>query len=287
MHKLTKITPLIRREIYGKYKKKMQETKWKEKELFYLELGAYYRVHINTIRKIISRWKNWDFTVHKSTIIKNRAYRFREYARSEKRILRSLRRTSEIIRYEKTHAGEMVHIDLHKIKNIKGEDPKKKKYLAGVIDDATRLIYSEVLPNKKAKTVADFMGRAYKWFLKKGITIKRILSDNGREFTTNNQNKESIGNREHSFEKLLRKLNIIHKYTRVRRPQTNGKIERWWRIFNENFFFKYTFSSHKEFNMQFKDWLTFYNLKRPHGGIQYMTPMEKLEKLLQQGLVCL
>jgi transposase InsO family protein len=168
------------------------------------------------------------------------------------------------MRYEKTQAGEMVHIDLHKLKNIKGEDPKKKKYLAGVLDDATRIIYSEVLPNKKAKTVADYMRRAYRWFLSKGIMIKRILSDNGREFTTNNQEKESRGNREHSFEKLLRQLHIVHKYTRVRRPQTNGKIERWWRIFNENLFFKYSFSSHKEFNMKFKDWLTFYNLRRPH-----------------------
>jgi transposase InsO family protein len=63
---------------------------------------------------------------------------------------------------------------------------------------------------------------------------------------------------------MLKKLNIVHKYTRVRRPQTNGKIERFWRIFEEQFFQKYTFASNKDFNMKFKDWLVFYNTKRKH-----------------------
>jgi len=63
---------------------------------------------------------------------------------------------------------------------------------------------------------------------------------------------------------MLKKLNIVHKYTRVRRPQTNGKIERFWRIFEEQFFRKYTFSSNKDFNIKFKDWLVFYNTKRKH-----------------------
>jgi len=86
---------------------------------------------------------------------------------------------------------------------------------------------------------------------------------------------------------MLQKLNIIHKYTRIRRPQTNGKIERFWRLINDNFFNKHTFTSNKDFNMKFMDWLTFYNCKRPHGGIKKLTPMQKFEKLLEQNLVCL
>jgi hypothetical protein len=61
-------------------------------------------------------------------------------------------------------AGELVHIDVHKLKNIKGENPKKKKYLASIMDDATRLDYTETLPNKKASTLAFFLKRGYKWF---------------------------------------------------------------------------------------------------------------------------
>ena len=283
MHKLTKLTPFMRKEIYAKYNKKMTETKWKKKEECYQELWEYYRVHINTIRKIIKRGKHWDFSIHKSTTRANLWHRFKSFTKSEKKLLKRLERESWIVRYEKEMAGEMVHIDLHKQKNIKWENPKKKKYWAWVIDDATRITYAEVLPNKRAKTLADFMRRAYKWFLSRGITIKKLLSDNGLEFTTHHKESRHL----HSFEIMLQKLNIIHKYTRVRRPQTNGKIERFWRIINDNFFFKHSFTSHKDFSMKFMDWLTFYNYKRPHWGIKYMTPMEKFEKLLEQNLVCL
>ena len=283
MHSLTKITPLIRKEIYGKYKEKMRVTKWKQKEEYYRELWVYYRVHSNTIRKIIQRWEIWDFTVHKSTIRAHLGHRFKDTVAFERKLLKTLDRDSRIIRYEKEMAGEMVHIDVHKQKNIKWENSKKKKYWAWVIDDATRMTYAEVLPNKRAKTLADFMRRSYKWFSNRGITIKKLLSDNGLEFTTHHKESRHL----HSFERMLQKLNITHKYTKIRRPQTNGKIERFWRIINDNFFFKYTFSSNKDFNMRFMDWLVYYNTKRPHWWINKLTPLQKLEKLLEQGLVCL
>lgn len=251
-------------------------------------MATYYHVHRNTIRKVVQRARKWDFTIHKSTISSNLAYQFHTgYITYEKRLYKRLNHLAGIHRYEKSIAGEMVHIDVHKIKNIKWENPKKKKYLAGVIDDATRLIYTEVISNKKAKTLADFMRRAYAWFQKKGIAIRQVLSDNWLEFTTHNQDKQNKTNQLHSFEALLIKLRIIHKYTKVRRPQTNGKIERWWRIFNDNFWYKNIFTNQKDFNMKFKDWLVYYNLKRPHWGIEYMTPMEKLEKLLEEQKVCI
>jgi transposase InsO family protein len=283
MHSLTKLTPFLRKEVYAKYKVKMKAKKWKKKEKYYEQLARFYRVHYNTIRKIIQRGDNWDFTVHKSTTRANLGYRFKANTKFERKLLKTLKRESEIVRYEKAMAGELVHIDVHKQKNIKWEDPKKKKYWAGVIDDATRITYAEVLPNKRAKTLAAFLKRAYKWFLSKGITIKKLLSDNGLEFTTHHVESRHL----HSFEIMLQKLSIIHKYTRVCRPQTNGKIERFWRIINDNFFFKHTFTSNKDFNVKFMDWLVFYNMKRPHGGINKLTPLQKLEKLLEQGLVCL
>lgn len=273
MHKLTKITPFTRKEIYSKYKEKMRETKWKKKEHTYTELATFYRVHLNTIRKIIMRAKSGDFTVHKSTTRSHLGHRFKSYTKAERKLYKTRQRTASIIRYEKSMAWEMVHIDLHKMKNIKGENPSKKKYWAGVIDDATRLVYVEVLSNKRAKTLADFMRRAYVWFQKKGIIIKRVLSDNWLEFTTHHIASRS----KHSFEIILQKLWIIHTYTKIRCPQTNGKIERFWKVINDNFWYKHTFTSHKDFKMKFIDWLTFYNLKRPHGGIEYMTPMQKFE----------
>ena len=157
MHKLTKITPFIRKEIWLKYSQKMKKTKWKWKELFYIELSTFYKVHYNTIRKIIKRARKGYFTVHLSTTRNNLGHNFRSYVKKENKLLKRVKRESEIIRYEKTMAWELVHIDLHKRKNIKWENPKNKKYVAWVIDDATRINYCEILPNKKAKTLSAFI----------------------------------------------------------------------------------------------------------------------------------
>lgn len=283
MHKLTKLTTFTRKEIYREYKERMKNTKWKEKEKFYKKIAPKYRVHFNVIRKVCRRWRIWDFEVHKSTRKDNLWHNFRKYVKAEKRIIKRLKRQNEIVRYEKDMAWELVHIDVHKVKNIKWQNPKKKKYLAWVIDDATRLDYTETLPNKKAKTLAWFIKRAYDWFKRKWIIIKKLLSDNGLEFTTHHVNSRP----KHSFEIMLEKLNIKHKYTRVRRPQTNWKIERFWKIFEEQFFRKYEFSSWKDFNLKLQDWLVYYNTERKHWWIKYITPMQKLENLLKKNLVCL
>ena len=283
MHKLTKLTSFTRKEIYRKYTEKMRETKWKGKEKFYKDIAPIYRVHYNIIRKVCKRWRIRDFEPHKSTRIDNLWYNFKNYVKIERKLLKRLYRESKIIRYEKEMAWELVHIDLHKRKNIKWENPKIKRYIAWIIDDATRLKYWEELPNKKAKTLALFIKRAYAWFKQKGITIKKLMSDNWLEFTTHHK----LSRPRHSFEIMLKKLNIEHKYTRVRRPQTNWKIERFWKIFEEQFFRKYEFSSNKDFNIKFKDWLIYYNTKRKHWWIKYITPMQKLENLLKKKLVCL
>lgn len=117
----------------------------------------------------------------------------------------------EIVRYEKERAGELGHLDTRKVKNIKGQNPKKKKYLATLLDDATRITYCEKLPDKKAKTLALFLRRATEWFQKRyGIVFKRILTDNGKEFTTHWKE----GRKHHSFEKEMERLKIEHLYTR-------------------------------------------------------------------------
>lgn len=282
MHKLTKLTPLIRKEVYRKYKEKMKITRGKWKEEYYKELAEYYRIHYNVIRKIIKRGKNGDFTVHKSTIKANLWHNFKKYLKAEKKIEKRINR-EKTLRYEKEMAWELVHIDLHKRKNIKWENSKKKKYMASIIDDATRISYTETLPNKKAKTVTLYLKRAYNWFKTRWIIIKKILSDNWLEFTTHHISSR----KHHSFEIMLEKLNIVHKYTKVRRPQTNWKVERFWRIFEEQFFRKYEFLSNKDFNLKLMDWLVFYNNVRKHWGINYITPMQKYQNLLQNNLVCI
>lgn len=175
-------------------------------------------------------------------------------------------------RYEKLLPGELGHVDLKKAKNIKGEDPKKKKYYSQLLDDCTRITYVELIPDKKAKTLAEFIKRATKWFREKHqIDFEAILSDNGKEYTWHTKK----GKENHSFEKTLKSLNIKHKYTKIRRPQTNGKAERFWRIIDEEFASAYQFNSWQEFNIYMKKWLYKYNHFRKHGGIGYQTPKAK------------
>lgn len=274
MHSLTKLTSLIRKEIYRKYTEKMIETRWKWKEKCYGNLWEYYRVHINTIRKIIKRWRVWDFTIHKSTTRKNLWHKFIAIVKAEKMVEKRIKRNS-IIRYEKTIPWELVHIDIHKIPNIKWENPKQKQYLIWLIDDATRLIYSEVILNKKATTAANFLKRANLRFLSKWIKIKSLISDNWCEFTTHIKKARKF----HKFEIMCHKINIKHKYTKVRRPQTNWKIERFWRIFKDNFFSKNIFSSNQDFDLKFTKWIFNYNYFRKHWGIQYLTPSQKFNLL--------
>ena len=184
-------------------------------------------------------------------------------------------KSEEITRYEKERAGELGHIDVKKVKNIKGQDRKKKKYLAGLEDDATRICYTEKLSDKKAKTLSLFLRRATKWFRKRhGIIFKQILSDNGKEFTTHWEE----GRKHHSFEKELRRLGIIHKYTRPYHPQTNGKIEAFWKIIKREFLTKYFFKDWREFNLKLHQYMYYYNNERRHGGIDYLTPVQKLLK---------
>ena len=182
-------------------------------------------------------------------------------------------KSEEIVRYEKERAGELGHIDLKKLKNVKGQNQKKKKDLAGLEDDATRITYVEKLSDKKAKTLALFVRRATKWFKERhGIVFKKILSDNGKEFTTHWKS----GRENHSFEKELRRLGIVHKYTRPYRPQTNGKIEAFWKIIKREFLTKYIFRDWREFNLKLHQYMYQYNSERRHGGIEYLTPVQKL-----------
>ena len=160
MHKLTKITPYILKEIWKKYKENLTKTKWKNKEETLIELADFYIVHHNTISKIVKRSRKWDFSIHLSTTIDNLLWKYKLYVKKEKKLFKRLKRENEIIRYEKEMAWELVHIDIHKRKNIKWEDSKRKKYIAWVIDDATRIQYSEELSDKKVKTLAWFIKRA-------------------------------------------------------------------------------------------------------------------------------
>ena len=181
-----------------------------------------------------------------------------------------------IKRYEKQSPGELAHIDLTKIpKDLRCSFKIKELYVSAVCDDCTRLIYAEIIKDKKASTLTYFMARSLSWFKQiYNFEYEAIMSDNGPEF------KGSI-EREHPFEILCQEIGIRHIYTQPYRPQTNGKIEAFWKIIKKEFFHANTFNSEEELKLNLGNFVFEYNHLRRHGGLNYETPFDKLKKVTE------
>lgn len=196
-----------------------------------------------------------------------------------------IERTSErepVVRYEHEHPGDLVHLDTKKLGRIVGGpghratgDRKGRKKGAGwevmhvAIDDATRLIYAEILPDEKKGTTTRFTLRALRWFRSQGISVRRILTDNGSPY------------RSRVFGAALRRLSIKHKRTRPYRPQTNGKVERWIRTALSECLYLEVFGSGQQRRLALERFIEYYNGARPHLGIGGRTPRERLREKLQ------
>lgn len=208
---------------------------------------------------------NLHFKVHPSV---STIYRtFKRYPLNKKRI-------AKIKRYEKKYPGEQAHSDTFVLTKTLFID-RKQRYLFGLLDDCTRLCYTEVISDIKSATVTKAFFRGYKWFALHGINIKEVLTDNGSEFTayTSRHNKDG-----HFFETMLKIVDIRHRYTKPYRPQTNGKIERFWKILNNECIRLQTKSqTEKEFIAELNGYMYRYNYQRRHSALKYQTPLDKLK----------
>ena len=169
--------------------------------------------------------------------------------------------------------GELVHIDCHQLsKGITIAEPNKTYYLLGLIDGYSRVAWVEVLEDKKSLTVMFAALKAFN-MLKKvyNIEIDCIMSDNGAEFGSGPlaKNKE-----EHPFERLLMEMQMKHRYTRPYRPQTNGKIERFWKTLNEDFIEDALYEDMEDLKEELLGFLVYYNDHRPHSAINNLTPKQ-------------
>jgi transposase InsO family protein len=173
--------------------------------------------------------------------------------------------------------GELVHIDCHQLsKGITIAEPKKTYYLLGLIDDYSRLAWVEVLENKKALTVMFATLKAFNMLKHRyNFEIDAVMTDNGAEFGSGKfaKNKE-----EHPFERLLLEMEMKHLYTKPYRPQTNGKIERFWKTLNEDFIEDALYEDIDDLKNELLGFLVYYNEHRTHTAINNLTPMEKARK---------
>lgn len=189
------------------------------------------------------------------------------------------RRREPVVRYEHEQPGDLLHLDTKRLGRIVGGpghratgDRRKRARGAGwevmhvALDDATRLVYAEILPDETGATAAAFAERAMAWFAEQGVTVRRILSDNGSPYVSR------------AFRRALRRLGIEHSRTRPYRPQTNGKVERWIRTVLSECLYLEVFSSSEARRLALERFIDYYNGVRPHLGIGGRTPRRRLDE---------
>ncbi|GAA4300050.1 IS481 family transposase [Actinomadura luteofluorescens] len=127
-------------------------------------------------------------------------------------------------------------------------------YVHTVIDDHSRLAYTEILPDERKETATAFWQRAHRFFTDAGITVRRVLTDNGACY------------RSHPWRDQLAADGIAHKRTRPYRPQTNGKVERYHRTLLDEWAYARPYTSETERRAALTPWLHLYNHCESLGG---------------------
>ena len=174
----------------------------------------------------------------------------------------------------KTRAGELGHLDCHHLSKDLIVGSRRRYYLVSLLDSCTRLAWAEVVDDVKSLSVMFASLKSINLLnVEYGLQFEAILTDNGPEVAS----KGSKDN--HPFERLLTELGIKHLYTRPYRPQTNGKVERFWRTLNEDLLEDTTFESVEELKQELMEYLLYYNMERPHQGLDGKTPLKVMENL--------
>lgn len=187
-------------------------------------------------------------------------------------------RNPKPVRYEHEHPGDLVHVDVKKLGRIPGgggwrtlgrKRGRKNRtnvgysYLHSAIDDHSRVVYSEILDDERQETAAGFWERADTFFASLGITVRRVLTDNGNCYRSRMFN-DALGD------------NVKHKFTRPYRPQTNGKIER----FHRTLAFEWAYARHYDSDparaATYQAWIHDYNHHRPHTALGGLSPIDRV-----------
>jgi transposase InsO family protein len=188
------------------------------------------------------------------------------------------------IRYERARPGELVHIDVKKLGRIRGvghrvsgsraSQTKTRRtgklrevhgweFVHVAVDDYSRLAYAEVLDDETAASAAGFLRRAVAFYRRYGITVERVLTDNGGCY------------RAVLHALVCRLLGIKHLRTRPYRPQTNGKVERFIRTMLAAWAYGPIYGSSRERTAALDGWLWHYNHRRRHSALGHRAPVSR------------
>jgi transposase InsO family protein/transposase len=196
------------------------------------------------------------------------------------------------VRYERSRPGELVHVDIKKLGRIErgagkrwrdglkqhytgsytDRDGKRRgkagwEYVHVAVDDYSRLAYVEVLADERATTAAAFLRRAVAYYRSYGINVERVITDNGSAYIS----------ALHAI--TCKTLGIRHIRTRPRRPQTNGKAERFIRTMLAGWAYGAIYGSSRERTAALDGWLWHYNHRRRHSALAHQPPITRTNLL--------
>jgi transposase InsO family protein len=183
-----------------------------------------------------------------------------------------------IQRYQWPHAGDLLHLDIKPLSRIRGVGHRIHgnrainhrgagyEYAHVAIDDATRLSYVEVRRSQRRRACAAFLRNALVWFRRRGITVRRVLTDNGP------------GYKSRRFAGVCRTWQLRHRFTRPYRPQTNGKAERFIQTLLREWAYRHAFVSSARRTAALAPYLRFYNHRRPHASLGRRSPWTRFQE---------
>jgi transposase InsO family protein len=182
-----------------------------------------------------------------------------------------------VVRYERQHAGELIHLDIKKLGRFEAEGHRVTKdrqagrsrgagweFVHVCIDDASRLAFSQILPDEKKESAIAFLRAAVAYYASLGVAVQRVMTDNGSCYISK------------AFAKACRKLGLKHIRTKPYTPKTNGKAERFIQTALREWAYACAYPSSDRRAAELPLWLHRYNWHRPHGGIKCQTPISRL-----------
>ena len=189
---------------------------------------------------------------------------------------RDLNPPPPIQRYEHPRPGDLLHLDIKGMTrfsevSLRGDGRLRGKskhpgFLAlhVAIDDHSRMAFTQMLPDQKAETTIGFLNSAVEFFATHGIGVRALLTDNGSSY------------RSRQFRHACQQMAIKHHRTRPYTPRTNGKAERFIQTALREWAYAIVYNTSDQRRAQLPVWLHRYNWHRPHGGINFKTPISRL-----------
>ncbi len=192
--------------------------------------------------------------------------------------LKALDPVEPIRRYQRQYPGEMIHIDIKKLgrfdrigHRITGDRTGQSnsrgigwEFVHVCIDDASRLAFSQVMPDEKKQSAVAFLKAALAYYESLGVSVARVMTDNGSCY------------RSFDFRDTCRDLGLKHIRTKPYTPKTNGKAERFIQTALREWAYAQAYPTSDRRAEELPFWLHRYNWHRPHGGIKSQTPISRL-----------